>query len=117
MTSIVGYCVLTISVALVIACAPARGTVGARFGRDGDGHLYVRDVPENLGASRAGIREGDEVILIEGRDVRRFNDEGLHALLSGELGTRVRLTLLRGDEVLRLSVERTAPPVTAGKPQ
>jgi C-terminal processing protease CtpA/Prc len=102
--------VIALVVTLGLSCSPASGTIGVRFGRDGDGHLYVRDVPDDLGAARAGIREGDEVILVEGRDVRDFNDAAIHSLLSGERGSRVRLTLLRGNSVLRLSVERTAPP-------
>ena len=91
------------------ACAPPRGTVGARFGRDRDGHLYVRDIPAGLGAARAGLKEGDEVILIEGRDVRGYTDTQLHEVLSGERGSKVRLTLLRGDQVIHATVERTPP--------
>jgi hypothetical protein len=100
----------TLSIVLSIACGMARGTVGARFGRDADGHLYVRDAPPGLGAEKAGIREGDEVILIDGRDVRPLSDDEVHLLLSGERGTEVRFTLLRGDEVVRISVQRTPPP-------
>lgn len=94
-----------------VACASnLRGTVGARFGRDADGHVYVREAPQDLGAARAGIREGDELILIEGRDVRPMSDATLHSVLSGEVGTRIRFTLLRGEEVLRTTVQRTTPP-------
>jgi len=101
---------LGVTLLLVAACAPQHGTVGAKFGRDSDGHLYVREVPEGLGASRAGLRVGDEVILIEGRDVRPLSEEELHQSLAGERGTTVRLTVLRGDGVKRLVVERTLPP-------
>jgi C-terminal processing protease CtpA/Prc len=99
-----------------ISCGAERGTVGARFGRDADGHLYAREVPSGLGAANAGMREGDEVILVDGRDVRPLSEADLHTLLSGERGTRVRFTLLRGQESLRLSVERTAPPAVPNKP-
>jgi S1-C subfamily serine protease len=105
--------VATLSIVVCLACGVERGTVGAKFGRDNDGHLYVRDAPPGLGADKAGIREGDEVILIDGRDPRPLSDDAVHVLLSGERGTAVRFTLLRGDEVLRVSVQRTPPPSPA----
>lgn len=70
----------------------------------------MRAVPPGLGAARAGLREGDEVILIEGRDVRPMTEGELHGILSGERGTPVKFTVLRGDAVLRVTVERTPPP-------
>jgi predicted metalloprotease with PDZ domain len=103
--------VLVVALALV-ACAPQRGTVGAKFGRDADGHLYAREVPAGLGAASAGMREGDEVLLIAGRDVRALSDSELHQILSGERGTAVSFTVLRQDQVLRMSIERTPPPQT-----
>lgn len=92
-----------------IGCAgdPARGTIGAVLLRKADGRVYVRDVPEHLAAYRAGIRPGDELLLIDGQDVRRFNDDDLRRSLSGLVGEPVKLTLARGDEVLRLTIKRS----------
>jgi C-terminal processing protease CtpA/Prc len=103
--------VLTALVALAVmnACGSQRGTIGARLGRDSDGHVFVREVPEGLGAAKAGLKAGDEVLLIAGQDVRELSVERLHAVLSGELGSRIRLTLQRGERALRVVVERTAP--------
>lgn len=95
-----------------MTCAPQRGTVGARFGRDTEGQLVARYVPEGLGAANAGMKAGDKVLLIDGRDVRPLSDAAVHSVLSGDYGTRVRLTILRGEEVLRLSVIRTMPPAS-----
>jgi C-terminal processing protease CtpA/Prc len=109
---------LVVSIALaIVSCAPQRGTVGAKFGRDADGHLFVREAPSGLGASSAGVKVGDEVILIDGRDVRPLSDEELHRILSGERGSVVRFTVLRDDEVQRLAVERTLPPPNSGRPK
>lgn len=91
-------------------CAAERGTVGVRFSRDPSGHLYARDVPAGLGAAKAGMRAGDQIVLIDGRDVRPLSDEAIHAILSGERGAPVRFTVLRGDEALRFTVERTPVP-------
>lgn len=107
--------IVSIGVLALLACTPQRGTVGAKFGRDADGHLYAREVPAGLGAASAGMREGDEVILVEGRDVRALSDPELHQILSGERGTAVSFTVLRQDQVLRMSVARTPPPQTLGQ--
>jgi carboxyl-terminal processing protease len=93
-----------------VGCAGQRGTVGARFAKDADGHLYVYEAPEGLGAARAGMKAGDEVLLIDGQDVRLLNEQELHKILSGERGTQIRFTVLREEEVLRLTVQRTAAP-------
>jgi len=92
-----------------IACGAQRGTVGVRFGRDTEGQLFAREVPEGLGAANAGVRPGDQVLLIEGRDVRPLSDTEIHELLSGGYGSRVRITVLRDSAVIRFAVERTQP--------
>lgn len=101
---------LMILTTVFLACSSQRGTVGIRFGRDPHGNLFARDVPAGLGAANAGVRSGDQVILIDGRDVRSLSDSAIHSILGGERGTRVRVTVLRGEEALRFSIERTAPP-------
>jgi C-terminal processing protease CtpA/Prc len=94
-----------------LACgATQRGTIGARLGRDSEGHVFVREVPEGLGAAEAGVKPGDELLLIDGQDVRELSESRLHTTLSGEEGTRIRLTLQRGNEVVRVTVKRTLPP-------
>lgn len=104
-------CSFTLVMYLVCAgCATERGTVGVRFSRDASGHLYARDVPPGLGAAKAGMRAGDQIVLIDGRDVRPLSDEAIHTMLSGERGARVRFTVLRREEALRFSVERTPVP-------
>jgi hypothetical protein len=88
---------------------PAMGSVGAVFGRDNDTHaLYVRDVPEGLGAEEAGLLPGDEIVMIDGLYVRDLDRKEITRRLRGEVGTKVDLTVLRGSEVNRISVKRTA---------
>jgi C-terminal processing protease CtpA/Prc len=92
-----------------VGCAEQRGTIGARLGRDREGHVVVREVPEGLGAAEAGLKPGDEILLIGGQDVRELSPEQLHAVLSGERRSRVRITVQRGEKVIRVAVERTPP--------
>lgn len=103
-------CQLLVAVVVVHGCGGARGTIGARLGRDGEGHVVLREVPAELGAGRSGLLPGDEVLLIDGQDVRELSTAKLHAVLSGDLGSRVNLTVRRGDEVVRVTVGRTAIP-------
>ena len=70
----------------------------------------VREAPKGLAAERAGVRAGDEVLLIDGRDVRGMKPETLHRILGGEVGERVKLTLVRGERVLRLTLLRSPAP-------
>jgi C-terminal processing protease CtpA/Prc len=59
-----------------------------------------------LPAARAGLGAGDEVLLIDGRDVRAMSPEAIHLALEGDVGTTVHLTLLRRGKVLRVVLQR-----------
>ena len=67
-------------------------------------------VPENLAADKGGLAAGDEILLIDGRDVRELDERGVHRSLSGEVGDPVKLTLLRDGRVIRVTLRRTPPP-------
>jgi len=95
--------------ALACGCGPGRGTIGALLAQDADRRLFVREAPAGLAADRAGVREGDEVLLIDGRDARQMSAEAVHRALSGEVGEPVKLTLVRDDRVVRVRLERSEP--------
>lgn len=92
------------------ACAPPEiGTVGAVFGRDNDtNELFVREAPSGRAAYAAGLRPGDEILMIDGVYVRDLPAEAIRARLHGEVGTKVMLTVARGDRILRLEVKRAS---------
>jgi C-terminal processing protease CtpA/Prc len=93
--------------ALAFGCAATRGSIGAVLGQDKtDGHVTVREAPASMEAARAGVQVGDEILLIDGRDVRAMSPEAIHLALEGDEGTSVALTVLRHGRILRLSVER-----------
>lgn len=92
---------------LLLRCGPERGTIGAVLGQSSEQRLVLRDVPPELAAGRAGLQPGDEVILIDGRDVRELDERGVHRALSGSVGDPVKLTLLREGRVIRVTLQRT----------
>lgn len=89
------------------ACGAPKGTIGAVLGRSDRGQLRVRDAPADLGAAEAGLQQGDQILLIDGMDVRLLNDDDLRAALRGPPGSTVKLTVLRGERVVRVTVRRT----------
>ena len=85
------------------------GSIGAILGRQSDtGAVHVREVPEGTAGDRAGLEIGDEIVFVDGKDVRNLDVAGLRRVLRGEPGTRVQLTILRDGQVVRLEVERAA---------
>ena len=49
-----------------------------------DGRVTVREVPPGYPAAAAGVVAGDEVLLIDGRDVRGMSPEAIHLALEGD---------------------------------
>jgi len=89
-------------------CVASHGTVGAVIAQEPDtGRLFLRDVPPGLAAARAGLEPGDEVLLIDGVDVRAMDAKQIHALLTGDVDTQVKLTIVRRDQILRVTLKRT----------
>lgn len=100
----------SLAVVLVVlwaGCAARGGTIGAVLGQDADGRLFVREVPEDLAAAQGGVRSGDEILLIDGRDARAMTPRAVHEALSGDVGESVRLTLVRDGRIVRVSLKRT----------
>lgn len=96
-----------LALTLPAGCAAGSGTIGAVLGQDPDGRLFVRETPEDLAAARGGIRPGDEILLIDGRDARAMTPRAVHTALTGEVGETVRLTLVRDGRIVRVSLKRT----------
>jgi carboxyl-terminal processing protease len=87
--------------------AGGTGSVGAVLGRDNETRaLHVREVPEGLGAGKAGLLPGDEIVMIDGAYVRDLGAEQIRTKLRGEAGSTVALTVVRGDEVRHVTVTR-----------
>jgi C-terminal processing protease CtpA/Prc len=104
---------------LLLDCAARKGTIGAVIAQDEQsGRLYLREVPAGLAAARAKLKPGDEILLIDGRDVRRMDPGQIHAALVGEVDATVKLTLIREEQVHRVTLRRTlAPKILSHSPR
>ncbi len=102
---------------LAVGCGGAAvGSIGAILGREPQsGTIHVREVPEGNAGDKAGLEIGDEIVFVDGKDVRGLDVAGLRRLLRGDPGTHVSLTVLRGEQVVRLDVERAALTTPAPK--
>jgi carboxyl-terminal processing protease len=85
--------IAAIAVASDLGCGGATGSIGAQLGRRDDGRLFVRELPPDMTGAKAGLEIGDEVVAIEGRDVRQLGPDEIRNALRGPVGTRVTLTL------------------------
>jgi S1-C subfamily serine protease len=105
------------TLSLVVSCFSGKGTIGAVISQDADsGRLFLREVPPKLAAARAELKPGDEILLIDGLDVRRMDAQQINAALSGEVDSPVKLTIIREEQVLRVTLERTEAQRLAKKP-
>lgn len=88
---------------------PRVGSVGAVLSHDTQtGTLVVHEAPEGLAAAEAGLEEGDQVKMIDGLLVDELDSRRIRALLRGPLTSKVTLTVVRGDRVLQVEIERRA---------
>lgn len=91
-----------------LGCRNAQiGSVGAVLGKDSEsGNVVVRETREGLAAEKAGLRPGDEILMIDGVYARDLGAAAVRDRLRGPPGSSVDLTVVRGDEVLRVTVTR-----------
>jgi S1-C subfamily serine protease len=97
-----------LAVSATPACAPPLvGSVGAVLGKDvHSGRLFVREVPPGMAAAVAGVRDGDEVIAIDGVPVSEMSPVEVHHRLEGEVGSKVVLLVVRNGESQKIEVVR-----------
>jgi C-terminal processing protease CtpA/Prc len=94
--------------ASIASCGSTTGSIGAVLGRNNEtNRLYVREVPPALGAAQAGLLEGDEIVMVNGVFVRDMSTDGLRNVLRGDVASRVELTIVRGEDVIHATVQRT----------
>ncbi|MBI4702675.1 MAG: trypsin-like serine protease [Deltaproteobacteria bacterium] len=93
---------------LLLSCSgPAAGSIGALLSRDNaTGAVHVREAPDGLPAHEAGLLPGDRIKMIDGVLVDDLGPDEVRRLLRGEVGSKVELTIVRGEEVLRVELRR-----------
>ena len=67
--------------------------------------FLVQDVLENSPASEAGVKEGDEILRINGFPTRLLTLSRANQKLQGKVGKTVRLTLKRNKERVKVSLK------------
>jgi S1-C subfamily serine protease len=100
-------------------CAPTTsvpGSIGAVLKRDAvTGVVVAHEIPVGMAAERAGLRAGDRVKMIDGIHVDELDGSSVVRLLRGPVGTRVTLTVVRGEGVYQLAIVRQAPKVVPSR--
>lgn len=82
--------------------------IGAVCQLSGEGGVLLVDVYDNGAGYQAGLRGGDRVVNVDGRDITDMELSSAVALIKGDKGTSVTLEVIRGTERLTFSVVRDA---------
>ncbi len=72
--------------------------------------VYIIETFKDTPATLAGLRYGDQIIAIDGRDTETWNSDQVRDHLRGELGTEVKVTVRRAaaPEPVTVTLERAA---------
>lgn len=82
--------------------------IGAVCQLSGEGGVLLVDVYDNGAGYQAGLRSGDRVVNVDGRDITGMELSSAVALIKGDKGTSVTLEVIRGTERLTFSAVRDA---------
>lgn len=82
--------------------------IGAVCQLSGEGGVLLVDVYDNGAGYQAGLRSGDRVVNVDGRDITDMELSSAIALIKGDKGTSVTLEVIRGTERLTFSAVRDA---------
>ena len=82
--------------------------IGAVCQLSGEGGVLLVDVYDNGAGYQAGLRSGDRVVNVDGRDITDMELSSAVALIKGDKGTSVTLEGIRGTERLTFSAVRDA---------
>jgi carboxyl-terminal processing protease len=95
---------------------PSFSGIGVTVRPERDGPLTIESVIQGTPAARAGLRRGDRIVAVNGRSLAgRPSNESI-ALIKGEPGTKVALTIAREGRrtTQRIERARVTQPVVAG---
>ena len=82
--------------------------IGAVCQLSGEGGVLLVDVYDNGAGYQAGLKSGDRVVNVDGRDITDMELSSAVALIKGDKGTSVTLEVIRGTERLTFSAVRDA---------
>lgn len=81
--------------------------IGLLVGQPDEVGAPVLDVYEDNAADKAGVQAGDVITKVDGVLVANIEFDDLLTMVNGEVGTIVKLSLLRGKENIEVEVERS----------
>lgn len=81
------------------------GGIGIRVNVEGD-YIKIVEPLQGTPGERAGLKAGDLIIGVDGKDMKGVGLDEAIALMRGEPGTEVVLTVQRGDQTLEFRIVR-----------
>lgn len=84
--------------------------VGMTFQQQEDGSMLVISTIEKAPAEKAGIKEGDYIVRVDGKSVEGMTSTEVRDLVRGEKGTKVTVTLSRDGKEYDATMTRAAMP-------
>lgn len=81
------------------------GGIGSLI-RQADGGIYISEPYEGFPAHESGLKAGDRILKIDGKDVSNKDQEEISSLLKGQSGTQLKVTIERFDEVMEVPIVR-----------
>src|SRR6267378_6574415 len=78
--------------------------IGVQINRHDDG-VYIQSVVEGTPAARAGLRYGDRIVEVDGKDARDWSSDEVSKNVRGERGKEVRLKVERAGEEAAVNVK------------
>jgi carboxyl-terminal processing protease len=83
--------------------------IGSQIGQR-DGKVFILEPFKDTPAARAGLRYGDQIIGIDGKNAENWNSDQVRNSLRGEQGTTVKVTVRRvgAPEPVTVTIEREA---------
>src|SRR4029077_13220194 len=77
--------------------------IGVQIQRHDDG-VYIQSVVQGTPADRAGLRYGDRIVEVDGKDAREWSSDEVSKNVRGERGKDVRLKVERAGEEAAVNV-------------
>lgn len=80
--------------------------IGVTIHKNGDYVEITGFAEENSKAEQSGFKIGDKIYAVNGENCKGKSLNDVRTLIVGDLGTKVNITVLRGDETIDLTAER-----------
>ncbi|HEX6547803.1 MAG TPA: S41 family peptidase [Candidatus Dormibacteraeota bacterium] len=81
------------------------GVIGIYVSFQGD-HPVISGLVPGSPAAASGLRTGDEILSIDGRDARGLSEQAASALIRGPIGTSVSMVVDRAGQSLTFNIQR-----------